>query len=103
MLVVLRLPHLVLAYVGRDHRLRQRSVPEIVDHMRSVEMAIVWRVLDVEDGRIAFHAVDGAAAIRAPSRVRIRSKSWSGAEARSPINDTCTATFLLISEGSMSI
>src|SRR5581483_8871986 len=53
MVVVLRLPHLVLADVGHNQRLAFGSTPEIVDHVGGVEMAIVGQVLNVADGGIA--------------------------------------------------
>src|SRR6185503_2718592 len=38
-LVVLRFPHLVLADVGDDERLAFGETPDVVDHVRGVEVA----------------------------------------------------------------
>jgi hypothetical protein len=62
-LVVLRLPHLVLADVGDDDGLGQALGgeglgPDVVDDVRGVEVAVVGEVDDVADGLGAFHAVD---------------------------------------------
>ena len=58
-MVVLRFPHLVLADVGDDDRLvGSRGAPEIVDHVRSIEMPIVGQRLDVAHGRIAAGLAD---------------------------------------------
>src|SRR5271157_4461281 len=60
MLVVLRLPHLVLADVGYYDRVAvARLVPQIVDDMRGIEMAAVGQILDVAHGGIALQLVDG--------------------------------------------
>ena len=54
MLVILRFPHLVLADVGDDYRVAvARFVPQIVDHVRGVEMAVVGQILNIADGGIA--------------------------------------------------
>ena len=63
MLVVLGLPHLVLANVGDDDGLVCSSsglslVPDVVDDVGSVEVAVVGEVDDVADGGIALHGVD---------------------------------------------
>ena len=58
-LVILRFPHLVLSHVGDDNRVAvARLVPQIVDHVRGVEMSVVGQILDVAHGRIALEAVD---------------------------------------------
>ena len=44
---VLRLPHLVLAYVGDNDRVAAGDAPQIVHHMRRVQMAGVGQILDV--------------------------------------------------------
>ncbi len=64
MLVVLRLPHLVLAYVGDDDGLVGAAggvgfAPDVVDDVRGVEVAVVGQVDDVADGGVALHGVDG--------------------------------------------
>ena len=57
-LVVLRLPHLVLADVGDDDGLAVGRMPEVVDDMRGVEVAVVGKVLNVAYRRIALHRID---------------------------------------------
>ena len=51
--IVLRFPHLVLAHVANHQRLAIGFPPEIVDHVRGVELAQVRQVLDVAYRRIA--------------------------------------------------
>ena len=58
-LEVLRLPHLVLAYVGDDDGVVEaagglRLAPDVVDDVRGVEVAVVGEVDDVADGGGAF-------------------------------------------------
>ena len=58
-LVVLRFPHLVLADVGDDDGVDvARFVPQIVDDVRGIEVAVVGQVLDVADRCVAFQLVD---------------------------------------------
>jgi hypothetical protein len=59
-LVVLRLPHLVLADVGDDHGVAVGLAPQIVDDVRRVEVPVVGQVLDVADGGIALELRDAA-------------------------------------------
>ncbi len=47
--VVLRLPHLVLAHVGNDDGVPLGLSPQSVDHVRGVKMAVVGKVLNVAD------------------------------------------------------
>ncbi len=63
MLVVLGLPHLVLAYVGDDDGLVVAAggdglAPDVVDDVRGVEVAVVGQVDDVADGGGALEGVD---------------------------------------------
>ena len=56
-LEVLGLPHLVLADVGDDDGLVEaarglRFVPDVVDDVRGVEVAVVGEVDDVADGGV---------------------------------------------------
>jgi len=51
--VILRFPHLVLADVGDDDCFAAGFLPDIVDDMRSVEVAVVGQALDVTHRRIA--------------------------------------------------
>ena len=58
-LVVLGLPHLVLAYVGDDDGLVEAAggeglAPDVVDDVGGVEVAVVGQVDDVADGGGAF-------------------------------------------------
>ncbi len=55
-LVVLGLPHLVLADVGDDDGFAVGGAPEVVDDVGGVEVAEVGKVLDVADGGVALHA-----------------------------------------------
>ncbi len=62
-LEVLGFPHLVLAYVGDDDGLFEAAggggfVPDVVDDVRGVEVAVVGEVDDVADGGGAFGFVD---------------------------------------------
>ena len=62
-LVVLGLPHLVLADVGDDDGLLGAAggvglAPDVVDDVGGVEVAVVGQVDDVADGGVAFHGVD---------------------------------------------
>ena len=57
-MVVLRFPHLMLADVGDDDRPSVGRTPEVLHHMRRVEMAVVCEVLDVAYGRITLERVD---------------------------------------------
>jgi hypothetical protein len=64
-LVVLGLPHLVLADVGDDDGLFGAAggvglVPDVVDDVGGVEVAVVGEVDDVADGGVAFLGVDFA-------------------------------------------
>ena len=61
--VVLRLPHLVLAYVGDDDGLVEAAGglgfgPDVVDDVRGVEVAEVGEVDDVADAGVAFKLGD---------------------------------------------
>ncbi len=56
--VVLRLPHLVLADVGDDDRLALGDAPDVVDDVRRVEVAVVGQRLDVAHRRVALHRAD---------------------------------------------
>ena len=58
--VVLRFPHLVLADVGDDERVAGGRAPEIVHHVRGIEVAVVGQVLDVANGGVALRFVDPA-------------------------------------------
>ena len=72
MLVVLRFPHLVLADVGDDHRLSFGEPPDVVDHVRRVEVAIVGQRLDVADGGVPLEIVDVREPRRAVARRDVR-------------------------------
>ena len=71
-LVVLRLPHLVLADVGDDDGLALGGAPDVVDDVRGVEVAVVGQVLDVADRGVALEIVDVADPLRAVARLDAR-------------------------------
>ncbi len=48
----------MLTDVGHDDGIAFGQAPDVVDHMRSVEMTVIGQRLDVTDGRIAFHRAD---------------------------------------------
>ena len=74
-LVVLRLPHLVLADVGDDDRLALGDAPDVVDDVRGVEVAVVGQVLDVADRGVALERRRCARATRAWSPCSTRGSS----------------------------
>ena len=53
---VLRLPHLVLAYVGSHNSVAASDAPQIVHHVSRIQMAGVGQVLDVVYGHFALAA-----------------------------------------------
>ena len=57
-LVVLRGPHLVLADVGDDDGAAGGRLPDVVDHVRGAEPAVVGQLLDVAHGRSAGELAD---------------------------------------------
>ena len=60
MVVVLRLPHLVLADVGHDDRMPFGRAPDVVDHVRRIQVPVVGQILDVADRGITLQLVDVA-------------------------------------------
>ena len=50
---ILRLPHLVLAHVGDDDGVAAGDAPQVVHHVRRVEVAGVGQILDVAHGNRA--------------------------------------------------
>jgi hypothetical protein len=85
-LVVLRLPHLMLADVGHDERLALGDAPEIVHDVRGEEAVGVRHRLDVAHGRVALELVDrashawrsrGDTAGRARRASRRRRRRWA--------------------------
>jgi hypothetical protein len=52
-MVVLRFPHLMLADVGHHDGVAFRHPPDVVDHVRGIQMAIVGQILNVSDRRVA--------------------------------------------------
>ena len=60
MVVVLRLPHLVLADVGHDDRAPLGRAPDVVDHVRRIQVPVVGQILDVADRGVALQLVDVA-------------------------------------------
>ncbi len=71
--------------------------PQVVDHVRGVEMAVVGQVLDVADRGVALELVDVREPRRAIARASTRGSSSSSTSRRSPTSATSTLTFLLIS------
>ena len=62
---VLRLPHLVLTHVGYDNCVAAGDAPQIVHHVRGVQVAGVGKVLDVADRHRALAGFDGLEPCRA--------------------------------------
>ena len=59
-LVVLGLPHLVLADVGDDQRTALGEPPQIVEHVGGEQPAVVRHVLDIAHGGVALELGDPA-------------------------------------------
>src|SRR6202034_1429205 len=72
--VVLRLPHLMLAYVGGDDRAALGDAPEVVHDMGSVEVSVVGKIAYVADGGSALAGGDGVEPRRAVSAREQRQK-----------------------------
>ena len=81
-LVVLRRPHLVLADVGDDDGAAVGRLPDVVNHVRRAEPAIVRQVLDVADRRSAGEFADagdpGVVARRLHERQPVAQHASSG-------------------------
>ena len=59
MFVVLRLPHLVLAYISHYDRISVACFPpQVIDDVRRVEVTVVREILNVANGCVAFQPVD---------------------------------------------
>ncbi len=102
-LVVLRFPHLVLADVGHDEGLALRDAPEVVHHVRGVQVARrVRHRLDVADRRVALQLVDLLDPRLAVATAHDGHRACASVSATSPMSGTSTRTFLLISAGSSS-
>ena len=102
--VVLRFPHLVLADVGDDDRVAvARRAPEVVDDVRRIQVPVVGQRLDVADRRVALDAVDVRQPRAAIARRDRAASAASSTSRRSPMSATSTGTFLLISDGSISM
>src|SRR5262249_24115883 len=56
--IILRLPHLMLADVGNDDGFAACFLPKIVDDMGSVKMAVVGKSLNVSDGGVALELAE---------------------------------------------
>ena len=70
--VVLRLPHLVLAHVGDHDGVAAGDAPDVVDDVRRVEVAGVGQVLDVAHGHLALAGFDGLDPRRAVAAANAR-------------------------------
>src|SRR5579859_2073437 len=73
-MVILRFPHLVLADVGDDDGLAIGFLPQIVDDVSGVEVAVVRKSLDVADGGIALEFADVAKPVAALAMFKAREK-----------------------------
>ncbi len=102
-LVVLRFPHLVLAHIGDDDGVALGGMPEIVDDVRGVQMAVVGKVLDIADCAVAFLASIVVQPCVPIARREYAAEESQGPACRSPMRATSTLTFLLISAGSISM
>ena len=100
--VILGLPHLVLAHVGDDERLALGDAPQVVDHVRGVEVARVsGRVWMSRTAESPLSSRDRSS--QPPRRASRRPGAERAASRRtSPTSGTSTRTFLLISAGSIS-
>ena len=85
-MVVLRLPHLVLAHVGDDQRSSLGLAPQIVYHMRGVEMATVRQILNIAHRRVTLQVADVVIPFAAIGRVRSRKQIF---EHLAQIADQC--------------
>ena len=65
-MVVLRLPHLVLADVGYDDRAAVGGPPQVADDVRRVQVAIVGQVLDVAHRGVTLERVDAGDPVFTP-------------------------------------
>ena len=55
----------MLADVGHDDRVAVGDAPEVVDHVRRIQVPVVGQVLDVADRRVALELVDVRQPLRA--------------------------------------
>ena len=102
-LVILGRPHLVLAHVGDDQCLAIGVAPQVVDHVRGVQVPVVGQVLDVAHGAVALHLVDVRQPFAVIAGFEVRQRSAQAISRRSPTSARSTLTFLLISDGSISM
>ncbi len=103
LLVVLGGPHLVLADIGDHQGFALGEAPQVVDHVRGIQVAVIGQVLDIAHGAVALHLVDVRQPLGCGRAARhAASKSAAACLRRSPIRARSTLTFLLISDGSIS-
>ena len=94
----------MLAHVGHHQRVAAGQAPEIVDHVRGVQVAVVRQVLNVADRDVALERLDVRQAIMARDRPAPRAAAIRPAPVRkSPAIATSTRTFLFNSARSMSL
>ena len=48
MLIILRCPHLVLPNIGDDQRFSFGMTPQVIDHVGSIQMPVIWQILNVD-------------------------------------------------------
>src|SRR5256884_8991960 len=75
-MVILRFPHLVLAHIGDHDGFAVRFFPQVVDHVRGVEMACVRQALNVTDCRITLNFIDMADPGAVIARLDVRSEMF---------------------------
>ena len=79
------------------------SAPEVVDDVGGVEVAVVGQVDDVAHGGVALAGVDLAEPSWLSEFFGSSGSKSSRTSRRSPMRATSARTFLLISEGSISM
>ena len=75
MVVILRLPHLVLTDVGDDHGVTFCLAPQIIDHVRGIQMSVIGKILNVPHRRILLRDVDLRPPLGMPVRLHQRQES----------------------------
>jgi len=100
--IVLRLPHLVLADVGDDNGFAAGFLPKVVDDVSGVEMPVVGQTLNVKYSGIALEFGDVTNPCAVVAGYDVRRKLFKTSRA-SPTRAASTLTFLLISARSISM
>ena len=76
MLVILRRPHLVLTHIRDDQRIAFGVPPEIVDHVRRIQLAIIGQVLNIRARRCRPSSRRSARSSRRDRRPPRGTDSW---------------------------